>query len=212
VGGAVGGLVSSTATAISFSGLTRHHRDLAPSAALIILIASAMVYARVAAELVAVAPALLRHAAPPMVVFALVMLVAAAVIYPRVRGQRVALPDQENPARMKVALTFAVLYALSIVGVAAARDYFGDDAIYAVAVISGLTQVDAMTLSVGQLFSRGDVEADVAWRTIFLATLANLAFKIGAASVLGSATLRRYMLTLGGATFAAGVAVLLLWP
>lgn len=212
VGGVVGGLVSSTATTISFASLTRAHRALVPSAVLVILIASAVVYARVAVELGVVAPALLPHVALPMLVFALAMVLAALVVYPRLRGQRVELPEQKNPARLKVALSFAVLYALSILGVAAARDYFGDDAIYAVAILSGLTQVDAITLSVGQLFSRGQVDADLAWRSIFVATLANLAFKIGAGCVLGDGALRRYLLTLGGALLAGGIAILFLWP
>src|SRR5690606_10775926 len=130
------------ATTISFAGLSRSDGKLVPSAALVILVASAVVYARVAVELGVVAPTLLRHAALPMVVFALAMVAAALAVYPRVRRQRVELPEQQNPARLKVALAFALLYALSIVGVAAARDYFGDDAIYLVALLSGLTQVD----------------------------------------------------------------------
>jgi len=211
VGGVVGGLVSSTATAISFSGITRHNRDLAATAALIILIATAVAYVRIGTELAVVAPALLWPSLP-MGVFALVVLAVGALIWPRVHRQRVELPEQENPARLKVALTFAALYALSIFGVAAARDYFGQDAIYAVAVLSGLTQVDAMTLSVAQLFNRGQVEANTAWRAIFLASLANLVFKIGAASILGTARLRTYMLTLGGSTLAIGLAMLVLWP
>jgi uncharacterized membrane protein (DUF4010 family) len=212
VGGVLGGLISSTATTVSFSGMTRRNHDLAASAALIILIASTVVYVRVAVELLVVAPPLLQHAAAPMGVFALVMLAASAVLFPRVRRRRVDLPEQENPARLKVALTFGALFAVITFTMAAARDYLGNDAIYGVALISGLTDVDALTLSVAQLFGRGNVEADVAWRSIFLATLANLLFKVGAACVLGGPALRSHMLTLGGGTLAIGTAMLVLWP
>ncbi len=212
VGGIVGGLVSSTATTVSFASLSRAHRELSASAALIILIASTVVYGRIAVELLVVSPRLLPHAAAPLSAFALLMLVAAAVVFPRVRRQPVALPEQENPARLKVALTFAALYAVIIFTVAAARDHFGDRALYVIAGVSGLTDVDALTLSVANLFGNGTVSADEAWRSILLATLANLLFKIGAASVLGTALLRRYMLALGGSTLAVGVALLLLWP
>ncbi|MEQ8860083.1 MAG: DUF4010 domain-containing protein [Pseudomonadales bacterium] len=211
-GGVLGGLISSTATTVSFSGLSRRTPELAASAALIIFIASTVVYLRVAIELLLVAPALLRDAAVPMAVFALVMLAAAALMWPRVRGRHVQLPDQRNPARLDVALSFAGLYVVIVFAVAAARTHIGEDAVYAVALVSGLTDVDALTLSVAQMFARGSVTGDMAWRAIFLATLANLAFKIAAASVLGSADLRRHMLTLGVATLAAGCAVLLLWP
>jgi uncharacterized membrane protein (DUF4010 family) len=140
------------------------------------------------------------------------MLTASAVLWPRIRQQQVDLPEQRNPARLGVALTFAGLFVVITLAVAAAREHIGEDAIYLVALVSGLTDVDAMTLSVGQLFSRGGIEADIAWRAIFLATLANLLFKIGAACVLGNGALRGYMLSLGGATLAAGIAVFLLWP
>lgn len=211
VGGLVGGLVSSTATTISFAGLSRRHGDLAAVATLVILVASVVVYLRVAAELAVVAPALLRHAAP-LGAFALVMTVPALIVWLRVRRRAVDMPEQENPARLKVALSFAALYALSILAAAAAQDHFGDEAIYLVALVSGLTQVDAMTLSVAQLFNRGEVQADTAWRAIYLTTLANLAFKIAAAAVLGSPRLRRYILSLGGGALAAGIVILLVWP
>ena len=91
--GVLGGLISSTATTVSFAGMTRHNASLAAGAALIVLIASTVVYGRVAVELLLVAPDLLDRAAAPMGTFALVMLAAAAVIYPRVRRRTVAMPE-----------------------------------------------------------------------------------------------------------------------
>ena len=99
-----------------------------------------------------------------------------------------------------------------IFAVAAAKTHVGTDAVYVVALISGLTDVDALTLSVAQLFERGQLPGDVAWRAIFLATLANLLFKIGAACVLGTAALRTYLLSLGGTSLIIGLVLLALWP
>ena len=87
-----------------------------------------------------------------------------------------------------------------------------DQAVYAVAFVSGLTDVDALTLSVAQLYSGGEASGFDAWRVIFLATLSNLLFKIGAASFLGSPELRKWMLGTGAIALAAGAALLLLWP
>lgn len=211
-GGVLGGLISSTATTVSFAGIARRNPSLAASAALTILIASTVVYARVGLELLVVAPDLLRQATAPMATFALIMLAACALMFPQVRKHAVELPEQRNPAKLEVALTFAMLFVIITFAVAAATTHIGRDAIYVVALISGLTDVDAMTLSVAQLFGRDVLDADTAWRAIFLATLANLLFKIGTASVLGGAGLRRYMLTLGTGTLGAGIAVLVLWP
>jgi uncharacterized membrane protein (DUF4010 family) len=212
VGGVLGGLISSTATTISFAGLARDNRDLVPAAALITMIASTIVYARIAIELLVVAPGLLAAAAAPMATFAVLMLMVSAFLYPRVRRRQITLPSQTNPARLRVALSFAALYVIILFALALARDLVGDDAIYAVAFVSGLTDVDAMTLSVGQFFTRGDIGADTAWRAIFLASLANLLFKVGAASLIGGPPLRALLLPAGGVTLLAGSLVLLLWP
>lgn len=212
VGGLVGGLISSTATTVSFSGMTRQHRNLAAPAALIILLASAVVYVRIGVELLAVAPELLPHAAPPLGAFALVMLIAAAAMYPLARNRDITLPEHQNPARLPVALTFAAMFMIISLAVAAAREHLGSEAIFAVAMVSGLTDVDALTLSVAQLFSREHLDAQVAWRAIFIATLSNLTFKVAAVCVLGSAALRRYMLIAGACTLTVGILILLLWP
>ncbi|MBK80738.1 MAG: hypothetical protein CMQ43_07485 [Gammaproteobacteria bacterium] len=212
IAGVLGGLISSTAATVSFAGMTRRNPGLAAGAALIVLIASTVVYGRVGVELALVAPGLLGQAAAPLAAFALVMLVAAALIYPRVRRQTVEMPEQRNPARLDVALTFTALYVVIIFAVAAAKTHVGTDAVYVVALISGLTDVDALTLSVAQLFERGQLPGDVAWRAIFLATLANLLFKIGAACVLGTAALRTYLLSLGGTSLIIGLVLLALWP
>ncbi|MEQ8483030.1 MAG: MgtC/SapB family protein [Pseudomonadales bacterium] len=212
LGGVLGGMVSSTATTVSFAGLARDDRAAAPGAALIILIASTVVYARIGIELAVVAPGLLAAAAGPLLAFTVLMLAASAAVYPRVSRQSVTLPAQSNPARLQVALTFGVLYVVILFTLAAARDWIGDHALYAVAFVSGLTDVDAMTLSVGRLYAQGDLAADVAWRAVFLASLANLLFKVGAGCVIGGPALRRFLLPAGAATLAGGLAVLLFWP
>ena len=160
-----------------------------------------------------VAPELVRTIAGPAVTFTAVLLGLSAVVFRTVRSKGdTEMPERENPARMRQALVFAALYAVILFGVAAARELVGDEAVYAVAFISGLTDVDALTLSVGQLYSGGDVPALDAWRVIFLATLSNLLFKIVAASFLGSAELRKWMLGTGAIALASGTALLLFWP
>ena len=78
--------------------------------------------------------------------------------------------------------------------------------------ISGLTDVDAITLSTANLVEAGRLDAGPGWRAIVLASLSNLAFKGGLAGVLGGTALLRPLAPLFGCSMAAGVAVLLLWP
>ena len=211
--GLLGGLVSSTATTISYAGLSKRERDLAPVAALVILVASAVVYGRVLFELAVVAPGLVSAMAGPAVAFTAVLLGLSAAIFAKVRSKADAvLPERENPARIRQALVFVALYVVILFGVAAARERVGGEAVYAIAFISGLTDVDALTLSVAQLHSDGKAAGFDSWRVIFLATLSNLLFKIAAASFLGSPELRRWMLGSGTVALTAGVCLLVFWP
>jgi uncharacterized membrane protein (DUF4010 family) len=147
-----------------------------------------------------------------MATFAALLLIAAAALWPRVRRQQISLPEQQNPARLQVALTFGTLYVVFLVAIAAAREHLGRDAVYAVAAVSGFADVDAVALSAAQLFNRGNLEPDTAWRAVFLATLANLVTKIGVACVLGGRGLRLYMLSIGGSGLMIGGALLWFWP
>lgn len=79
-------------------------------------------------------------------------------------------------------------------------------------MISGLTDVDAITLSSAELVSSGALTAQVGWRLIVTGALANLAFKGATASILGPPELRRKVARLFGLSVAGGVAVLGLWP
>jgi uncharacterized membrane protein (DUF4010 family) len=149
----------------------------------------------------------------PAVVLSVVLLGLSGMAYRRFQQESaMEFPDRENPARIRQALTFALLYVAILFAVAAARELVGSEAVYAVAFISGLTDVDALTLSIGQLHSAARIESDDAWRAIFLATLSNLLFKVTAASFLGSPELRKWMLGSGAIALAAGTALLFLWP
>jgi len=211
--GLLGGLVSSTATTISYAGLSKRERDLGPVAALVILVASAVVYGRVLFELAVVAPDLVGAIAGPALAFTAVLLGLSAVAFRKVRSKAdTELPERENPARIRQAVIFAALYVVILFGIAAARELVGGEAVYGVAFVSGLTDVDALTLSVAQLHADGKAAGFDAWRVIFLATLSNLLFKIVVASVLGSAELRRWMIGSGAVALTAGISLLLLWP
>ena len=147
-----------------------------------------------------------------MAAYALFLVAVSLAMSRWARTATMTLPEQSNPARFGLAVGFAAIYVVILFGVSIAKDLLGDEAIYFVAVVSGLTDVDALTISVAQLHGRGGIADDVAWRSVFLATLSNLVFKVGAAAVLGSAELRRWVLGAGSAAFAGGLLIIFLWP
>ncbi|MGE3464176.1 MAG: MgtC/SapB family protein, partial [Pseudomonadales bacterium] len=210
--GTLGGLVSSTATTVSFATRSGKRPALAPVAAVIILVASAVVYLRVVVEALVVAPPLLSDLAGPLAAFVLLFAVAIAVYVLRIRHVADAEVESGNPAELPAALFFGAVYSVVIFVSAAVSEHFGETMLYPVAVLSGLTDVDAITLSTARLYAESRISPDTAWRVIFVASLANLVFKAGIVAVVGGAALRRRLLPVLGGLAMAGVVLVVVWP
>jgi uncharacterized membrane protein (DUF4010 family) len=212
LGGALGGAISSTATTVSYARRTAGAPEHSRAAAVVIIIASAISLVRIGVLVVTVAPSLLRAAAPPLGLLLAALAVGALALWWRGRGKDGELPPPGNPSELKSALLFALLYALVLLGVAFARDKFGNSGLYVVAGISGLTDVDAITLSTARLVGESRLGADAAWRLIVLAALANLVFKAGVVAALGHRELLKRVVIFFGATLAIGALLIVAWP
>jgi uncharacterized membrane protein (DUF4010 family) len=210
--GLVGGLVSSTATTASFARRAGAAPGSAGLAALVIMIASGVVYARVLVEIAVVAPGHVRAMLPPIVAMLGLCAAVAVGMWASVRGQQAGLAEQGNPANLRVAVVFAAIYAVVSLAVAAAQARFGVDALYPVAVLSGLTDMDAITLSSSQLVTEGRLEADTAWRMVLVASFSNLLFKCGMAAAMGGRALFGRIAPAFGLALAGGAMILGFWP
>lgn len=210
LGGIIGGLISSTATTVSFakSGAQPH---LAGLATVVILTASCVSLGRVLVEIAVMAPARFLPIAAPVAILALVSCAVTAVFYLRNSQADERMPAQKNPAELKSALVFGALYALVLIAVAFSKEQLGDAGLYAVALISGLTDMDAITLSTSQLAARGEVDPGTASRAILIAALANLLFKFLIVSSVRSQRLTRSVATAFALIAAAGAALLVFW-
>jgi uncharacterized membrane protein (DUF4010 family) len=212
LGGVIGGLVSSTATTVTFARRVAAAPGSAAIGALVIMIASAIGYARVVTEVAIVAGA----GAPAMVPPLAAMLAASAAIsiglFVVSRDHRAEMAEQGNPASLRLGLTFAAVYAVVTFVIAAVEAEVGLSALYPVALVAGLTDVDAITLSSSQLVAHGRLDGEVAWRMVLVATLSNLAFKGVMAGILGGKRLLRFLAPAFGLTLLAGIAVLGFWP
>jgi uncharacterized membrane protein (DUF4010 family) len=212
LGGVLGGLISSTATTVSYARRAKRAPDAATLAALVIMIASSIAFVRVIVELAVVAPGILGQVAPPLGAMFVLMALLSAGSYVLSRGARDEIPQQANPAELKSALIFGVVYAVVIFAIAAAKDYFGTGGLYVVAVLSGLTDLDAITLSTGRLAAANRIDIATGWRLILLAALANLVFKGGTVAVLGPPALTWRIVVLFGITVIGGLLIFWLWP
>jgi uncharacterized membrane protein (DUF4010 family) len=211
LGGLIGGLVSSTATTVSFSRRAATTLKSAGLTALVIMIAAGVVYARVIAEVSIVEPGYVRQIVPPLVVMFGVCVALAAALYLITRDRHAEMPHHGNPADLRTAMMFAGVYAVVSFAVAATKTEFGVQVLYPVAILSGLTDMDAITHSTSQLVYQDRLEAETAWRLILIASLSNLAFKGIMVGVIAGRVLLNYVAVAFGIAMLVGGAILWLW-
>jgi uncharacterized membrane protein (DUF4010 family) len=210
--GILGGLVSSTATTVTASRFARTDEKRITAAALIVLLASSVSVVRILVEVAVVDPRHLLETAPPLATFLVAFLLFTFLLYRRRSAEVLHLDPPANPAGLKSAILFGVLYVVVLFGVATARHHLGDAGLYGIAVLSGLTDVDAITLSTADLVGTGSLEPSTGWRVILIAALANLVFKGGIVSVTGGRSLFLRVLPVYGAALLTGLGILFLWP
>jgi len=208
--GLFGGLVSSTATTLVYARQGRSSPQLRDLSAAVIVLANLVVLGRLTVLTAVASPTLLPSVLP---VFACALLPGAATVAYRLRKlenqEEPPMPSISNPTELRTALVFAVIYGIVLLVAAWLHDKAGAAGLYLVALVSGLTDVDPITLSALRLFGIGSLAAPQAITSIGLAFLANIAFKLGLiAATGGSGMLRRCFV--GLASTAVGTAVGLL--
>lgn len=219
LGGLLGGLVSSTATTVGYARASRVGPAGVPIGTVVILISSSVVFLRVLVELAAVAPNSFTVLAPPVVAMLGAMAALSTVAWWRLIRSRQHPVDTEsqpldlgNPSELSSALIFGGLYALVLLAVAWARDQLGEGGLYAVAVLSGLTDMDAITLSTARMVEDGHLAPGLGWRLVLVASLSNLVFKLATVAALADRRLTLLLARCFLPALAAGGLILALWP
>jgi uncharacterized membrane protein (DUF4010 family) len=176
--GLLGGLVSSTATTLAFSRHARAGSEMMPVAVIVIVLANLMVLVRLGVLTAVLAPEILSQLLPVLIGGLIAGGLGAAYGVHRLQPQG-ALPTlaMGNPTELRPALGFGLLYAVVLLAAAWLSDWLGTRGLYAVALVSGLTDVDAITLSSLRLHNLDRLTVAVAVNVITLAVLSNLVFK-----------------------------------
>jgi uncharacterized membrane protein (DUF4010 family) len=202
----LGGLVSSTAVTLAATQRSREDSRLSPLLAASALLASAVMIPRVFVVLAVVQPALLPALVLPATAMALVT--AAACVWllrrrghaPHARG-----PHLRNPFALGAAVQFGLIFtAVSFVAKVAEITY-GGAGLYVTAALSGIADVDAITLSIGKQVSAG-TDVHLGARAILLALMANTVSKAALVWSLGARPMaQRVLLGLGAVVLAGAV-------
>lgn len=184
--GAFGGLVSSTATTLVYAREAGSRSAMLPIGGIIIVVANLVVLVRIAVVSVVVAPGALSTLLP---VLATGLVLGAALLARRYRNAlatpQLEAPELSNPTRLRVAVGFGALYAVVLFVSAWLSERAGASGLYAVALVSGFVDVDAITLSSLNLFTNGSISAGVAVTAAGIAYLAAAAFKLCLLGFLG---------------------------
>lgn len=210
--GILGGLISSTATTVTYARRSKSSTKSNNLIALVIFIATVVSLGRIIAEIAIVSPRSLPVVAPPIIALLVIMAILAAFTYFFKKGSSDKMPEQENPAQLKTALIFGAIYGTVILATAAAKDHFGSSGLYMVAIISGLTDVDAITLSTSRLMNQDTITLNTGWKIILVGALANIAFKGALAGILGNKALFLRIALLFGISLVAGALIIWWWP
>jgi len=206
--GLLGGMVSSTATTISFAGRSKTSAGLSSALAQGILLASLVMFPRMLIEVAIVNSELLATVSIPLGAMLITAGVIVVVLWRRRSKDEISDAtgvQLGNPLRWQTAVTFALVFAVVLVGVRAANEYLGSTGVYVASVLTGITDVDSITLSVADLSLIGQLDARVASIAIVIAALVNTTVKGVMVMSLGSVELRKTVVRAFGIVLAVGI-------
>lgn len=209
----LGGIASSTAVTLSFSGQSRRQPQVQDALAMGVVVASTIMFIRVIAIASIMNATLFPLLAVPLGLVTLVGLAAIGFFY--FRSQREATHAEavnlSNPFELGSAVKLGAIFAAVLLVSKAATKYFGAKGIYAAAVLAGSTDVDAIVLSMANL-ATGELSPTVAATAIVLASISNTVSKGVLAFTLGAAGFRAKVGWAFAAMIATGaVSIAYLW-
>ena len=195
--GLIGGLVSSTATTLSFARRSRENQAAIPLFAAAVILASSIMFPRLIIEIGVFNSTLMKSIAVPLTAMGLAGLLLAAWSFWRFRtpqSDEAPTVTFNNPFSLKSALTFALIFTAILVITRLATTYLGNAWLPAVALVSGLTDADAIAFSVSNLHRSGLVSLEWASFNLVLGALSNTFMKLALVFSLGNRLLFRKLL------------------
>jgi uncharacterized membrane protein (DUF4010 family) len=209
--GLLGGMASSTATTMSLTGRAKRETSLTTLYAFAISVASVAMFPRVLIEVAALNPALLPDVAVPFVAMTVVGIVLSFVLFRKGANETVDV-ELSNPFRLRSAVVFGVVFGVILLVSREGARAFGESGVYATAFVSGLADVDAITLSLSRLAAQDEIEETTATLGIVVGAVSNTLVKFGISLLLGTRELGRKVGFVLVTTSAVGIAVALAVP
>jgi len=192
--GLLGGLVSSTNVTLTFARLSRRESAQAAQLAFGTIAANGVLFPRVMLAVIVLNATVLPELWPYFAAPAAIAAAVAAFGALRKKTNAAGGAEDDNPLGLSGALQMAALFQAVLFVMHAVREAWGQGGVLASAAVLGLTDVDALTLSMTRNVA-GSLSPAVAAAGIAVGVASNTLLKLGLAVALGSS---RFRLIVGG--------------
>lgn len=209
VAGLLGGFVSSTAVAFTFSRISREEQNSSFPLSIGVVAACTIMNLRVLAATAilrpALATALIPYLVAPFLVGAIIVLIGL-----RRSESKNSVQSPSNPLQVMSALQMALLFQLVLFAIHGVRAHWGDPGLLFSGAVLGLTDVDVLTISMAKS-AEGQIPIPVAAEAIAIGILSNTILKLVLGAVIGRGRFRILTpawLAITGVASAASIAAL----
>ena len=187
--GFLAGLISSTALTLSFSSDSKKNRKTVNPYAVAVLVASSAMFFRIIAEVAVLNRDLLGDLIVPIGLMGITGLLGSAFFWFQKEKASAAVAKKaieiDSPFSLKPALQFGAFFALILFLTKYAEATMGDQGLYLTSLVSGVMDVDAITVSVASMAKNG-LSNSSAVVAITIAALTNTFVKGGMFLLLGN--------------------------
>lgn len=202
----LGGLISSTAVAWNYASRSKADPKLSKQYSAGIIIASAIMFPRLALIAAIFNPAIIVQLIIPVTLLTLICLIPAVLFIKKDAVNETA--DTKivlgNPLNMLNALSFAAIFIGILFAVHYGNAYFGESGLYYSSLIAGLADTTAITISMAKFALTGD-NLQLSALVIIAATLSNTLVKMGIAIFRGTKTTARLVSYVFGTVIIVGL-------
>ncbi|HUL75456.1 MAG TPA: MgtC/SapB family protein [Vicinamibacterales bacterium] len=208
IAGTLGGMISSTGATLTMAELSRKKPEIGRALASGALGANTVLFPRVLFSSLILAPALAQALWPACVVPALI---GVALTMRGLRGAHAVerLEREKNPLQFKAAIQMTLFFQLVLFAVWFATSRLGTQGLYGSAVVLGLVEMDALTISMARLTASGTA-AEITARAVTIGIISNTIVKLGIAIVVGRGRFRP-LAAIGLALMALALGAALVW-
>ncbi|MBD3330238.1 DUF4010 domain-containing protein, partial [Candidatus Peregrinibacteria bacterium] len=211
--GFLSGLISSTALVLSFAPMSKKNKSVVEPYVIAIVIASSAMFFRVLLEVLVLNQTLFNMLLLPMSVMGGVGILVSLYLFFRKDGKSSGklnskALDLKSPFTLAPALKFGLFFAVILFFVSYTKANLGDKGVYVTSVISGVLDVDAITVSIANLAKNG-LNKDVAVNAISIGAITNTIVKGGIFAIFGGRRAAAKILLIFAAMLFAGILTLL---